>query len=215
MTRFWSGHSFFNVLAVMLCYYLAALQICLNIGKSTASECGCSMAGSWRLTHWMSSRRFSVFVENVLTKKMPWAAQPASSSHERKFCCDKLRKWLNTAIRWHAVCLTKCFLSDTRELLWRLAAWFRVFVRALLRGVATISAVFRVFVTAATPPPRTHGASPLMGLLQLDYIFTLMEPCWISVVVHSRTNPLQSIRQRLFCVTFWHICWYVSFGNRC
>lgn len=24
-----------------------------------------------------------------------------------------------------------------------------------------------------------------------------------------------SIRRRPFCVTFWHICWHVSFGNRC
>lgn len=47
------------------------------------------------------------------------------------------------------------------------------------------SAVALVFVTTATPPQRTHGASLLTGLLQLDYIFTLMEPCWISVVVHS------------------------------
>lgn len=43
----------------------------------------------------------------------------------------------------------------------------------------------RLFVTAATPPRRTHGAAPLTGLLQLDGVFSLMEPCWISVVVHS------------------------------
>lgn len=47
------------------------------------------------------------------------------------------------------------------------------------------SAVALVFVTAATPPQRTHGVSLLTRLLQLDYIFTPMEPCWISVVVHS------------------------------
>lgn len=41
------------------------------------------------------------------------------------------------------------------------------------------------FVTTATSPPRTNGVSPLPGLLQLDRMPTPMEPCWISVVVHS------------------------------
>lgn len=39
-----------------------------------------------------------------------------------------------------------------------------------------------VFVT---PARGTHGAMLLTGRLQLDYTLAPMEPCWISVVVHT------------------------------
>lgn len=116
--------------------------------------------------------------------------------HIRESCCDKLCRWLNTAIRRHTVCLTKCFLSDTLELSWPLAAWFQVFIWAPLGGSVSISTGF-AFVTTVTPPQRTHGALLLTGPLQLDYIFTLMEPCWISVVVHSESSIHQT--QAILC----------------
>lgn len=115
---------------------------------------------------------------------MPAAAQPTLSSHQ-KSCCDKLCRWLNRAIRQHTVCLTKCFLSDTHELSWLLAAWFRIFIWASLWGSVSISGGFW-FLSPLRPNRRGHMARCCWrGLLQLDYIFTLMEPCWISVVVQS------------------------------
>lgn len=131
---------------------------------------------------------------------------------KRKSCCDKLRRWLNTAIRQHTVCLTKCFLSNTLELSWPLAAWFQVFIWALLWGSVSISDGFR-FSSPLRPRRRGHMVRRRWrGCCS----WITHSPWWSHVGSQwwSTASP-PSIRQRPFCVTLWHICWHVSFGNRC
>lgn len=113
------------------------------------------------------------------------AARPTLSSLQTNFCRNKLHKWLSAAIRWHAACLTRSFVSDTRELLWRLAARLRLFVWVLQWGFAGVAA-FRWFCRHCDPANRGRMARHRWWRC-CSWIThsTLMEPCWISVVVHS------------------------------
>lgn len=144
-------------------------------------------------------------------KKCPEQPSPLYL-HIRESCCDKLCRWLNTAIRQHTVCLTKCFLSDTLELSWLLAAWFQVFIWAQLWGSASISGG-STFCHHCDPTAEdtwsvaADGAAAAGLHIHSD-----------GAMLDLSGGPLPcppSIRKRLFCVTLWHICWHVSFGNRC
>lgn len=152
----------------------------LIVRSSTASEWGRLIPGCWYFLH---SKAFSKFPR--LYRTIRRAARPALSSLQRNFCSNKLHKWLSVAIRRHAACLTRRFVSDTRELLWRLAARLRVFVWALLWGFAGVGAV-RWFRRHCDPANRGHMARQRWwGCCSWITHSTLMEPCWISVVVHS------------------------------
>lgn len=127
-------------------------------------------------------------------KRLPWATQ-ATLSPLHESCCDKLCRWLSTAIRQHTVSLTKCFLSDTLELLWLLAAWFQVFICALLGGCATISVGFCHHCDPATEDTWhvTADGAAAAGL-QIHCAGAMLD-----LSGGPRCSP-PSIRQRLFCV---------------
>lgn len=165
----------------------------------------------------MSSPKFSVFTlwqkiwTTTTTKKCPEQLSPLHL-HIRESCCDKLCRWLHRAIRQHTVCLTKCFLSDTLELSWLLAAWFRVFIWAALWGSASISAGFG-FCHHCDPTAEDTWCDAADGVAAAGLH---IHPDGAMLDLSGGPLPCPpSIRRRPFCVTFWHICWHVSFGNRC
>ena len=144
-------------------------------------------------------------------KKCPEQLSPLHL-HIRESCCDKLCRWLHRAIRQHTVCLTKCFLSDTLELSWLLAAWFRVFIWAALWGSASISAGFG-FCHHCDPTAEDTWCDAADGVAAAGLH---IHPDGAMLDLSGGPLPCPpSIRRRPFCVTFWHICWHVSFGNRC
>lgn len=204
-----------------------SLQVSFNRGtaprQSTLRRWTC-MQDVWLLTlmHRMSFL-FSVCVSPTLavfilwrkitktTKKCPEQPGPLHL-HITESCCDKLCRWLNTAIRQHTVCLTKCFLSDTLELSWLLAAWFQVFIRAPLWGSVSISSGFG-FCHHCDPTAEDTWCVAADGAAAAGLH---IHPDGAMLDLSGGPLPCPpSIRQRPFCVTFWHICWHVSFGNRC
>lgn len=170
------------------------------------------------LIHWMSyillhvSSHNPVFISWKITKKCCPDQLSVLNLPIIQSCWDKLYRWLSTAIRQHTVSLTKCFLSDTLELSWLLAAWFWIFIWAPLWGFVSISGSF-CFCHRRDPTTEdtwhvTADGSAAAGL-HIDSDVAMLD---------LSGGPLSyppSITQRLFCVTSWHVCWYVSFGNRC
>lgn len=132
-----------------------------------------------------------LLIEICHHKKMPRAAEPTPSSYQRKSCCDKLCRWLNTAIRQHTVCLTKCFLPDTLELSWLLAAWFHVFIWAPLGGSVSISGGFG-FLSPLRPRCRGHMAR---GCWRARYSWITYSPLWSHAGSQWWSAPLFSIYQ--------------------
>lgn len=175
------------------------------------------------LIHWTSFLisvcvfpRFSVFILwqkiTTTTKKNAQSSLARSIFTSEESYCDKLCRWLNTAIRQHTVCLTKCFLSDTLELSWLLAAWFQVFIWAPLWGSASISSGFG-FCHHCDPTAEDTWCVAADGAAAAGLH---IHPDGAMLDLSGGPLPRSpSIRQRPFCVTFWHICWHVSFGNRC
>lgn len=139
-------------------------------------------------------------------QRLPRAAQPTLSPHHES-CCDKLCRWLSTAIRQHTVSLTKCFLSDTLELLWLLAAWFQVFI---LRFARRLRHHQRWLLPPLRPRHRGHmarhcwwgGCSWITDSL-----------CWRHVGAQWWSTPLSSIYQTEAILCHVGICWYVSSRN--
>lgn len=130
-------------------------------------------------------------VGQKITKKKILKQLISLHLHTRECCCDKLCRWLNSAVRQHTVCLTKHFPRHSWVIVAISLLISRIYLGPALRLFSPL-AVALVFVTTATPSQRTHGVSLLTGWLQLDYIFTLMETCWISVVVHSEFSIYQA-----------------------
>lgn len=132
-----------EVLAIHLHYFLESVFfMCISKDAHKEHAATGSSFQTLIISHLCVCRLYSVTENNK--HRMPRAAQLTHSSHQEKrkkknlSCCDKLCRWLNTAIRQHTVCLTKCFLSNTHELSWPLAAWFQVFIRVLLWGSVSI-----------------------------------------------------------------------------
>ncbi len=124
------------------------------------------------------------------TKKCPEQPNPLHL-HIRESCCDKLCRWLNTAIRQHTVCLTKCFLSDTLELSWLLAARFWVFIWAPLWGSVSISGGFG-FLSPLRPLRRGHMVRRCWrGCCS----WITYSPWWSHVGSQWWSTPLSSIYQ--------------------
>lgn len=199
----------------------ASLQLSFNWGVAPGQTKRACVQDVWLLTliHQMPfllsvcvSHKPLVFIKTA-TKKKKCPEQPSPLHlHIGESCCDKLSRWLNTAIRQHTVCLTKCFLPDTLELSWLLAAWFWVFIWAPLWGSVSISGSF-VFCHHGDPATEDTWCGAADGAAAAG-LHTQPDGAMLDLSGGPLPCP-PSIRQRPFCVTFWHICWHVSFGNRC
>lgn len=152
--------------------------------------------------------RFNTVTENNNKKCQEQPAHSISNQRKLLLCSDDWTQQLDKIL----FCLTKCFLSDTLDLSWVLAAWFQVFICALLWGSVSISGGFG-FCHHCDPTTEDTWCIAADGAAAAGLH---SQPDGAMLALSGGPLPCPpSIRQRPFCVTFWHICWQVSFGNRC